>query len=154
MKFFPRIAIITAAICMVGLAAAQSITGVWHGHFVIDKTTLPKPANAAQADAMKKRLQEMDIQLAKSDIKLTLNANKTFTIVGVNIPGTTGTQTSEGIYTKTATQVTLIPKKDNGKPAVGNDAKPQVVNIVAGGKKLSLLVPNASQVKISVVFTR
>jgi hypothetical protein len=147
-------AAVSAAICMFGLVAAQSITGVWHGHFVIDKATLPKPANAAQAEAMKKRLHEMDVQLAKSDIKLTLNANKTFTIVGVNIPGTAGTQTSEGIYTKTATQLTLIPKKDNGKPAVGNDAKPQVVNIVAGGKKLNLLVPNTSQVKISVVFTR
>ncbi len=154
MKFFPRVAVVTAAILMVGLAAAQSITGVWHGHFVIDKSTLPKPANPAQAEAMKQRLKEMDAQLTKSDIKLTLNANKTFTIVGVNIPGTSGTQTSEGIYTKTGSKLTLIPKKDNGKPAVGNDAKPQVIDIVAGGKKLSLLVPNASQVKISVIFTR
>ncbi len=147
------LSIASAFACVCGVFA-QSVVGAWHGHFVIDRTTLPKAQTPQQQQQMQQRLKMMDGMLQRAKLNLNLTSAKTYVFTGEGLPTTKGIQTSEGVYSLAGNSLILTSKKENGKPPTGMSARPQRVAIGARGRTLTLMVPNGGPVKISIVFTR
>jgi hypothetical protein len=153
MRAFRLPGVLFAATLALG-AIAQSVTGVWHGKFNVDTSGVTRPTDPAARKAMEDKIKLMGSMIAKAKLTLTLKPDKTFQLVAENVPGTTPKDTVTGTYTKTGQELILITKMDNGKAPTGNGTKPQKVAIENGGKRLVMLIQNASAVKVSIVYSR
>lgn len=149
-----RLIVLLALFACALVAEAQNVVGIWHGKFVIDASAVKLPTDVEKRKAFQARLDMLNGMIAKAKVTLTLNTNKTFTLLAENVPGTVPVDKSVGTYTKTAKDVVLLTKTENGKPPTGSSAKPQHVEIAGGGKKLVMQIQNASSVKVTLVFTR
>jgi hypothetical protein len=148
MKTILRAAGLAILVAIAGSSFAQSVVGSWRGHLVVDRSTLPKPKSANEAQQMEKQLKLMDTE----KLSLTIRANKTFTFSGENMMGVPGKNTTEGIYKVSGKTMTMTAKTSDGKPTTGAAAQPR--NLLIGPKTLTLLTPTKGAVKVSMIFTR
>lgn len=159
MKHAPKMFAALAALSMFTVAFAQNVNGAWKGKVEFDMSTLPKAQNDAQQKQMLEAVKKM---MGNMTMKLTLNANKTFSMVVTGLPSMGGPQgqapkdqTAKGTWTQKGNEITLKVTETNGeKPKTENP--PQKLTVSKDGKTLTM-VPNAPGAQIGkskVVFTR
>jgi len=136
-----------AALTLLTVAAfAQSPVGSWKGKIKMDASTMPKAQNAQQQEAMNKAM----AQLSSMTLMLTMKGDKTYT---VSVPGMMGqpAHKSEGKWSQKGNQITMTTVKNDGKPATAN--KTQTMTIDAGGKKMTMKVPNGPG-NVQIIFSK
>ncbi len=138
MKHFGKLFAFAAAASLLATTAfAQNVTGKWNGK--IQMTKPPMPANATPE--MKKRAETAMAMVSKVNIGLTLNANKTFTVVVTGPPTQGDSQKQTGKWSQSGNVLTLTPDKKSKSDK--ND--PQKLIIAKDGKTLTMVVPAQAQ---------
>lgn len=159
MKHAPKMFAALAAFSLIAAASAQNVTGVWKGKVDFDMSSLPKGQNAEQQKQMVEAVKKM---MGNMTMKLTLNANKTFTMVVTGIPQMGGAnapkqkdQTAKGTWTQKGNALTLKITEANGEKPKG-DNQPQTLTISKDGKSMTMVpkTPGAQMGKSKIVFTR
>lgn len=160
MKHAPKIFVALAAFSIVAVALAQNVTGAWKGKVQFDMSALPKGQNAEQQKQMVEAVKKM---MGDMTMKLTLNSNKTFTMVVTGLPQMGGAtapkqkdQTAKGTWTQKGNVLTLKMTESNGEKPKGNN-DPQTLTVSKDGKTMTMVpkAPGAAQMgKSKIVFTR
>lgn len=105
MKAALRLAIFTLiAVLLIGASFAADVTGKWSGKFNADKQ---------QADS-NPRMARMMEAMAKASFQLTLNKNKTYTMIVKG--GPRGDMTRKGTWSEKGNEITLTPEKPKANP--------------------------------------
>lgn len=158
MKIAPKMLAAVAALMIASLSMAQNVTGLWKGKMDLDMSALPKTQNADQQKQMLEMVKKM---MGNMTMKLTLNANKSFSMVVTGLPANPQTQqkpkdqTAKGTWSLAGNKLTLKVTEANGEKPKG-DNKPQVLTVSKDGKMMTLVpnTPGASMGKSKIVFTR
>lgn len=140
-----KIVAMTFLAAITAICIAQSPVGAWNGKLQIDQSTIPKAQNAEQ----KKMIDGMIAQVKAATLKLSMKANRTFTILVPSIGGQKA-QNAEGTWTQKGRTVTLVTTKQNGKAP--KETRPQKMLMDASGRKMTLVASGPEKVKI--IFTR
>lgn len=139
-------------------AMAQNVVGAWKGKMDLDMSAMPQGQNAEQQKAMVEMVKKM---MGNMSMNLTLNANKTFSMVVTGIPQNPQSkekmkdQTAKGKWTQVGSKITLTITEANGTKPKG-DNKPQTLTVAKDGKTLTLIpnAPGAQMGKSKIVFRR
>lgn len=158
MKTAPKLLAAVAALSIASISLAQNVTGAWKGKMDLDMSALPKTQNAEQQKAMVEMVKKM---MGNMTMNLTLNANKTFSMVVTGIPQNPQSgqkvkdQTAKGTWSMSAGKITLKVTEANGEKPKGEN-KPQVLTVAKDGKSLTLVpnTPGAQLGKSKIVFRR
>jgi len=159
MKIAPKMLAAAAALMIASVSMAQNVTGLWKGKMDLDMSALPKTQNADQQKQMMEMVKKM---MGNMTMKLTLNANKTFSMVVTGLPTNPQTQqkvkdqTAKGTWSMTGNKLTLKVTEANGEKPKADNNKPQVLTVSKDGKSMTLVpnTPGASMGKSKIVFTR
>lgn len=143
---------------VVSMSMAQGVVGAWKGKMDLDTSALPKGQNPEQQKAMVEMVKKM---MGNMSMNLTLNADKTFTMVVTGLPANPQTQQkgqdqkAKGKWVQKGNTITLTVTEANGQKPKGEN-KPQSLTVSKDGKTLTL-VPNAPGAQLGrskIVFTR
>lgn len=158
MKTIIRVSAAVAAMAVVSMSMAQNVVGAWKGKMELDMSVVPKGQNADQQKAMVEMIKKM---MGNMTMNLTLNSDKTFTMVVTGLPANPQTQQkakeqkAKGKWVQKGSTITLTVTEANGAKPKGEN-KPQNLTVSKDGKKL-ILIPNAPGAQLGksrVVFTR
>jgi hypothetical protein len=119
----------SAVLAALALAQANKVTGTWKGSLQV---TVP--------DEMKSQMPPAS-QLPKLEITLKGDGTYNGTTTQPSSQGKATTKT-EGAWKLQGQNLTLTPKKRDGKPATGEGAKPRVYKLSQDGKTLTLDLTN------------
>lgn len=110
-------------------AQTSTVAGNWKGSLKIDRSVMTKVTKAEE----KKALTAMLADLETTKVRLSLNANGTYT---AKLDGSKIKQLAEGTYKVAGSKLTMVTTKRDGKAVPAKEQKPNVMTISADGKTL------------------